>query len=217
MTGISLFGLFLMIFADQSMHDFSAILKHIEPHIKLSEEDKALFLSHLKLKKVKRKQFVEQPGFVSKYRTYVVTGALRAYFIGNDSQEHTISLAVDDWWIGDPGSFLFQEPATLFIEAIEDSILIQWSYESEQLFLEKIPQFPLVMMQRWQRTAVMIQRRVISNLSMSAEERYEEFASRYPAFIQRVPLYIIASYLGMTREFLSKIRNQKTNSKNTVN
>jgi len=71
-----------------------------------------------------------------------------------------------------------------------------------------------VMMQRWQRTAVMVQRRVISNLSLSAEERYEEFAKNYPIFIKRIPLYIIASYLGMSREFLSKIRNQKIISKN---
>ncbi|WP_183565711.1 Crp/Fnr family transcriptional regulator [Mucilaginibacter sp. SP1R1] len=196
------------------MQDFSAVLNHIAPHITLNEEEKKLFLSVLKLKKVKRKQFVEQPGFVSKHRTYVVEGALRAYFIGEDGQEHTISLAVDDWWIGDPGSFLFQEPATLFIEAIEDSTLVQWSYESEQLLLEKIPQFPMVMMQRWQRMAVMIQKRVISNLSLSAEERYEEFAQRYPAFVQRIPLYIIASYLGMSREFLSKIRNQRISAKN---
>lgn len=196
------------------MQDFSAVLNHIAPHITLNEEERKLFLSVLKLKKVKRKQFVEQPGFVSKHRTYVVEGALRAYFIGEDGQEHTISLAVDDWWIGDPGSFLFKEPATLFIEAIEDSTLVQWSYESEQLLLEKIPRFPMVMMQRWQRMAVMIQRRVISNLSMSAEERYEEFAQRYPAFVQRIPLYIIASYLGMSREFLSKIRNQRISAKN---
>jgi CRP-like cAMP-binding protein len=196
------------------MQDFTAILNHIAPHINLNEEEKKYFTSLLKIKKVKRKQFVEQPGFISKYRTYVAEGALRAYFIGNDGQEHTISLAVEDWWIGDPGSFLFQEPATLFIEALEDSTLIQWSYESEQLLLEKIPQFPMVMMQRWQRTAVMVQRRVISNLSLSAEERYEEFAKNYPTFIKRIPLYIIASYLGMTREFLSKIRNQKITSKN---
>src|ERR1700748_2467830 len=196
------------------MHDYSTLLKHIEPHIDLNDEDRNLLISMLKLKKIKRKQFVEQPGFVSKYRTYVVEGALRAYFIGADEQEHTISLAVDDWWIGDPGSFLFQEPATLYIEAIEDTTIIQWSYESEKLLLEKIPQFAMVMMMRWQRTAVMIQRRVISNLSLSAEERYEEFAKKYPVFVQRIPLYIIASYLGMTREFLSKIRNQKISSKN---
>jgi len=195
------------------MENFSLLLNHIAPHITLNEEDKKLFVSTLRIKKVKRKQFVEQPGYVSKYRSYVVSGALRAFFIGADREEHTISLAVDDCWIGDHGSFVFQEPATLFIEAIEDSTLIQWSYESEQLLLEKIPQFAMVMMQRSQQIAVMIQQRVISHLSLSAEERYEEFAKKHPIFVQRIPLYIIASYLGMTREFLSKIRNQKITSK----
>lgn len=195
------------------MQDFSSILNHIAPHITLNEQDKKLFISVLSIKKVKRKQFLEQPGYVSKYRSYVVEGALRGFFIGIDGQEHTISLAVDDGWIGDHGSFLFQEPATLFIEAMEDCTLIQWSYESEQLLLENIPQFAMVMMQRAQQIAVNIQRRVISQLSLSAEERYEEFATKYPAFLQRFPLYIIASYLGMTREFLSKIRNQKIASK----
>jgi CRP-like cAMP-binding protein len=167
----------------------------------------------LRVKKVRRKQFIEQPGYVSKYRTYVIQGALRAFFVGADGQEHTISLAVDDWMIGDPGSFLSQEPATLFVEAIEDSTLIQWSYESEQMLLEKIPEFAWVMMQRAQQIAVMMQRRVITHLSLTAEERYEEFSKKYPAFLNRIPLYVIASYLGMTREFLSKIRNQKNTSK----
>jgi CRP-like cAMP-binding protein len=195
------------------MQDFSSLLNHIAPHITLSEAEKELFISVLRTKKVKRKQFVEQPGYVSTQRTYVVAGALRAFFVGTDGQEHTISLAVDNGFIGDPGSFSLQEPATLFVEAIEESSLIQWSYESEQLLLERIPQFALVMMQRAQQIAVMMQRRVISHLSLSAEERYAEFAQKHPAFVQRIPLYIIASYLGMTREFLSKIRNQKITPK----
>ncbi len=194
------------------MQDFSSILNQIEPHIKLNDVEKDLFISVMSIKKVKRKQFVEQPRYVSKYRTFVVSGALRAFFIGIDDQEHTISLAVDNGFIGDAGSFLFQEPATLFIEAVEDSTLIQWSYESEKLLLEKIPQYAMVMMQKSQQIAVVMQRRVISHLNLSAEERYEEFAQKYPIHLQKFPLYIIASYLGMTREFLSKIRNQKTTS-----
>ena len=193
--------------------DFSSLLNHIAPQITLNDEEEKLLVSVLKTRKVKRKEFVERPGVVSKHRTYVVEGALRAYVPGDDGQEHTIFLAVEDWWIGDPGSFFFQEPATLYIEAIEDSTIIQWSHESEALLLEKIPGFAMVMMQRWQRMAIMIQRRVVSNLSLSAEERYEEFATKYPVFVQRIPLYVIASYLGMTREFLSKIRNQKVTSK----
>lgn len=198
------------------MDDFTQLFNHIAPHIDLNEEEKLFYASLLTVKKVKRKQFIMQPGMIAKNRIYVVKGAFRAYFIGND-QEHTISLAIEDWWIGDPASFLFQEPSTLFIEAIEDSVIIQMNYENENLLLEKLPKFAFVFMMRWQRTAVMVQRRVISNLSLSAEERYEEFAQKYPAFIQRIPLYIIASYLGMTREFLSKIRNQRINTKNKVN
>ncbi len=191
------------------MQDFSPLLDYIAPEISFNDEEKDLFVSVLQIRKVKRKQFVEQPGFVSKYRTFVINGALRAFFISKDGQEHTISLAVDNGFIGDAGSFLFQAPATLFVEAMEDSTLIQWSYESEQLLLEKIPGYTMLMMKKSQEIAVMWQRRVISHLNLSAEQRYQEFAQKYPAFLQRFPLYIIASYLGMTREFLSRIRNQK--------
>ena len=193
----------------KTMQDFSPLFNHIAPHIIFSTEEKALFVSALRTIKVKRKQLLEQPGYVSKYRSFVVSGAFRAFILATNGQEHTISLAVDGGWIGDYGSFILQQPATSFVEALEDSTLIQWSYESEQMLLKAIPQFALVMMRRSQQIAVTIQQRVISHLSLSAEQRYEEFAKQHPELLLRIPLYIIASYLGMTREFLSKIRNQK--------
>ncbi|GAB3926496.1 Crp/Fnr family transcriptional regulator [Larkinella terrae] len=189
--------------------DFSSILHHIAQHITFTEQDQKLFTSMLRIKKVKRKQYIEQPGFISTHRTFVVAGAFRAYVVGADGQEHTLSLAIDDGMIGDPGSFLLQEPATLFVEALEESTIIQWSYEHEQLLLDKIPQFSVAMMRRAQLIALNIQRRVIAQLSLTAEERYDEFAQNHPLLLQRIPLYIIASYLGMSREFLSKIRQQK--------
>ncbi|WP_461078193.1 Crp/Fnr family transcriptional regulator [Spirosoma flavus] len=193
--------------------DFSSILLHIAKHITLTQPEEELFVSMLRVKKVKRKQLIEQPGFVSTHRTYVVAGAFRAYFVGPDGQEHTLSLAVDDGMVGDPGSFLLRQPATLFVEALEESTIIQWSYESEQLLLEKIPQFAVAMMRRAQLIALTIQQRVIAQLSQTAEERYDEFAQNHPLLLQRIPLYIIASYLGMSREFLSKIRQQKAKIK----
>lgn len=195
------------------MHPWSSLLKHLEPHIALTEEDRELFISVMEVREVKRKQMIEQPGFVSRYRTYVIQGAFRAFFIGNNGDEHTISLAIDDRFIGDPGSFLSQQPATLFVEAVEDSTIIQWSYASEKLMLKGIPNYAMFMMEKSQQTAVMLQRRVISHLNLSAEERYLEFMEKYPGYMQRFPLYIVASYLGMTREFLSKIRNQKSPTK----
>ena len=195
------------------MHNFTPILDYIGEQITLDDKERALFISVLKITKIKRKQFLEQPGKISKFRSFIVKGALRSYFVDLDGQNHTISLAVENGWTGDPGSFLLQEQASLFVEALEDSILIQWSYESEQLLLKQIPQFARVMLKRSQFIAVMLQRRIISNLSQSAEVRYDDFASNHPLLFQRFPLYVIASYLGMSREFLSKIRNQKIHAK----
>ena len=144
------------------MQDYLPLLNHIASQIELSEEEKNLFISVLQTNRVKRKQFIEQPGYVSKHRTFVVQGALRAFFIGIDGQEHTISLAVDNGMIGDPGSFLSQEPATLYVEAIEDSLLIQWSSENEQMLLKQILQFATVMMRRAQQIAMAMQRRLRS-------------------------------------------------------
>jgi CRP-like cAMP-binding protein len=190
------------------MHNFHPLLDHILQYIKPSDEETELLTSVLRVKHIKRKGFLVQPGEISKHRSYVVKGALRTYLIGADGQEHSISLAIEGGWTGDPGSFLLQEPASFFVEAIENCTLIQWSYDSEKMLLSKIPWFSIVMMERAQQIAVIIQRRVISRLTLTAEQRYEEFAKDHPAFLQRFPLYVIASYLGMTREFLSKIRNQ---------
>lgn len=194
-------------------YDVYPLVKYVTKQLELTEEEQEIFASLLRVKKIKKRQFIAQPGFVSKNWNFVIQGSLRGYFIGNDAQEHTISLAIEDCFIGDAGSFLLQEPGTLYIEALEDCVLIQICYENEALLFEKIPKFERYFRLRSQHIAVIMQQRVISNLSLTAEQRYEEFANKNPAFIQRIPLYVIASYLGMTREFLSKIRNQKINSK----
>lgn len=198
------------------MDDFTSIIKNVSRYINFTEEEKQIFTSQLRIVKVKKKQFIEQPGFVSKYRNYIVKGAMRAYVIGNDGQEHTISLAIEDWYICDLGSFISQEPATLFTEAMEDCVLIQLSYEGEQILLKNLPKFQNYLLVRLHQIAANMQKQILSGISHSAEQRYHQFAERYPHFLQRFPLHIIASYLGMTREFLSKIRNNKI-YKNDVN
>lgn len=188
------------------MDDVSPLVNYVTKELPLTKTEEAFFASLLRIKKVKRKQFLDQPGFVSRYRNYVVKGALRAYIIGDDGQEHTISLAVEGGFIGDHGSFLSQEPATLYVEAVEHSEVIQMSYENEQQLLETVPKFHSYFRVKTLQVAVNIQKRVLSNISQSAEKRYEAFAKEYPQLLLRFPLYMIASYLGMTREFLSKIR-----------
>jgi CRP-like cAMP-binding protein len=191
------------------MANVQPLIDHINKQMELSIDEEDYLASLLKVSSYKKRQFVDQPGFISRYRNYVVKGALRAYIIGNDGQEHTISLAIEDWFIGDPGSYLSQEPATLFVEAVENSIIIQLSFENEEKLMEKLPKFERYFRIRAHKTAVNFQKRVLSNISQTAEERYDSFIGKYPQLVSRFPLHVIASYLGMSREFLSRIRNNR--------
>ncbi|SEL41674.1 cAMP-binding domain of CRP or a regulatory subunit of cAMP-dependent protein kinases [Chitinophaga rupis] len=191
------------------MTEFISIIQNVSRFITLTREEELLFTSLLRMQKVRKKQFIVQPEYVCQYRTYIATGALRSYFMGNDGQEYTIALAVDDWWISDFTSYIYQEPATLFVEAMENSTLIQISYQNEQMLYEKLPKFERFFRLHSQRGAAAIQKRMLGSISKTAEERYEEMQKKYPQFLQRFPQYVIASYLGMTTQFLSRIRNQK--------
>jgi CRP-like cAMP-binding protein len=199
------------------MEDLTPLVNYVKKYIPLSDEEEAFFISLLRVTKAKKKQFIHQPGYVCQYRNYVLKGALRAFIPDNSGQEHTISLAIEDWFISDPASFTLQEPGTFFVEAVEDSTIVQISYEAEQQLMQHYPKFERFYRITSQLTAVHAQKRLLSNISQTAEERYEAFAARYPQLLQRFPLYMIASYLGMTREFLSKIRNRGTRSSNNVN
>lgn len=195
------------------MQDLAFFINYFKRHIELTEDELQYLSSIVKVTKVKKRQFIVQPDFVCKYRTYVVSGTFRAYLIGNEGQEHTIAFAVDDWWISDYNSYIFQQPATLFVEALEDSIIIQLDYNAEQLLKESHSKFEKFFRIITERSFAFLQKRMLSALSKTAEERYEEFIEKYPIILNRVPQYALASYLGMSTEFLSKIRNKRVSSK----
>lgn len=161
------------------------------------------------VRRLKRKQYIVQPGYVCTHRTYVVQGALRAFLQGNDGVEYTIALSIDDWWITDYSSYHYQTPATLFVEAFEDSLVVQLPYEAEQKLLAKYPIYERFFRIISQSSFAHLQKRLLNNLSMDAESRYDAFVERYPKVASRFPQYIIASFLGMSTEFLSKIRKRK--------
>jgi len=195
------------------MNDFDPIINNINRFVKIEKSEIDLFISRLKIVRIKRRQQIVQPDFVCKYRTYVVSGALKAYIIDPaDGQEHVIGLAIDDWWISDFTSYINQQPATFFVEAVEESIIIQLSYENEQELYDLIPKFERFFRMHAQRTASFVQTRMLSNLTKTAEERFQELSNRYPKFLLKFPQYVIASYLGITTQFLSKIRNHPTKS-----
>lgn len=195
------------------MDEFSEIKQYVARYIQLTPEEQSYFVSLLKITRVRKKQLIVQPEFVCKYRSYVLSGAMRAYVIDKNAQDHTIAFAIEDWWISDHSSYINQEPATFFVEALEDSVLIQIDYNAEQLLMETVPKFERFFRIITQRSLGFLQKRILSNLSKTAEERYEEFLEKYPAIATRVPQYTLASYLGFSTEFLSRIRNKRVSKK----
>lgn len=189
--------------------DLLPIVKYISQHIQLTNEEIDYFCSLLKITKIKKKQFINQPGYIANYRNYVIKGALRCFFIDNNGHDHTIAFAIEDWWITDYNSYINQVQGTLFVEALEEAIVIQLDYNSEQLLMEIIPKFERFFRIITQRSFTFLQQRMLSSLYKPAEERYEEFLSKHPQIVMRVPQYTLASYLGISTAFLSRIRNKR--------
>ncbi len=189
------------------------ITDYIQKVVPLTEEEAAEFSAAFKEVKIKKRQFIVQPDFIVKHRNFVVTGAFRAYVVGDNGQDSTIAFAIEDWWVTDYNSYILQKPATMFVVALEDSVILQVSYENEQRLKQANHKFETFFRIRAERTAAFMQQRIIANLTQTAEERYDDFIEKYPLIVQRVPQYALASYLGMTTEFLSRIRHKKVSRK----
>lgn len=189
------------------------LVAYIKKTITLTDDEAAQFASSFKQVKIQKRQFIVQPNFTAKHRYYVWQGAFRAYVVADEGQDHTITFAIDDWWITDYNSYIFQQPATMFVVALEDSVVLQLDYEKEQELKQQNHKFETFFRIVAERGLASQQRRIISNLTQTAEERYEHFVKKYPQIVQRVPQYALASYLGMTTEYLSKLRNHRVSPK----
>jgi CRP-like cAMP-binding protein len=178
-----------------------------------NDEDLAELTAAFSLRRIKKRQLIVQPGFPADYRIYVVQGAFRAYVVDPAGAEHTIQFAIEDWWITDVNSYLFRTPAQMFVVALEDSTVFEVDYATEQRLMQTNRRFETLFRLQAERAAAYHQRRLVSALTRTAEERYEEFMATYPTVFQRLPQYVIASYLGMSKEFLSKIRSRGARKK----
>ena len=185
---------------------YQRILAYISNYISLNQEETDTFTSFLKVRKLLTRQFLLQAGDICKTENFVNKGCLKAFYIDMDGNEHIVQFALEDWWISDLHSFLTQTPAVFHIEVLENCELIQIDYNSIETLYTKIPKFERFFRIIFQKAYIAAQQRVISTISKTAEERYLEFIQRYPNIEQRVPQYMVASYLGFTPEFLSKIR-----------
>ncbi|WP_421794842.1 Crp/Fnr family transcriptional regulator [Haliscomenobacter sp.] len=184
------------------------IIQNISRHISLNEAECNYFLSLLEFKSLKRKGFLIQPGELCRYEHFITKGCLRTYTIDENGFEHILMFAIEDWWTGDLYSFLTQTPASLFIDALEDTeLLVISKHNLEKLYVE-IPKFERFFRIILQNAFVAQQQRINQNLSFSAEQRYLHFIDKFPTLEQRIPQRQIAAYLGITPEFLSMIRRK---------
>jgi CRP-like cAMP-binding protein len=185
------------------------ILKNIAKHVTLDEDAVALVTAALTSKELPKKTVLLSEGQLCKNISYVHAGALRSYCIDKDGRESTIMFALADWWVTDMFCFLNAQPAMMYIEAIEDSSILQLNKEDFDRLLLHVPALERFFRILMQNAYTREQLRVIESLTLTAEERYDRFINKYPQVVQQVTQKQIASYLGITPEFLSSIRSKK--------
>lgn len=182
------------------------ILENIAKIVPLSEKEQSLFLSKVEIQNHKAKTILHNAGKICKHSYFVNSGILRSFNINDNIVEHVLHFACEGWWIGDMYSLLSQKPGNLFIEVLEDAEIVLLSKENQdELYLE-IPKLERFFRILTENSLVAHQERLMDNLSLSAEERFEKFCSKYPTLIQKVPQKQIASYIGVTPEFFSKMK-----------
>lgn len=185
-----------------------SILKNISRHIQLDKKEEQLFLSMLEHKKTGAKQTVLKQGDVCKHSSFVVSGCLRGYFVDKDGIEHVLSFAPAGWWIADMYSLLSQKPGNLIIEAMQDSELFQLSRINQEKLYVAVPAFERFFRIISENSLVAYQQRLMDNLSLTAQERYLKFCGTYPGLIDTLPQKQVAAYIGVTPEFLSKMKKR---------
>ena len=188
--------------------DFAPILRNVGKHVSLTPEEAAYFTSLLKPKQLRKGHFLFEAGEVATFMCFVLKGCLRSYHIDEKGNEHVLQFAPEDWWTGDIASVTKGVTAILFCDALEDSLVVRIEHDDMERLYARVPKFERFFRILITNAFIAAQRRLLSTISRPAEERYVEFISLYPNLEARVPQKHIASYLGMTPEFLSTVRKR---------
>jgi len=188
--------------------NLQALLSYFRQYVVLSSEEEKSIEEFVSYRKYLKNQYLVQQGDICKSECFVVKGCLKTFHIDQEGQEHIVRFAVENWWTADLGSFIHQKPADYNVQCIEDTEVIQFHYSNYEPMLKAIPKLERLFRIIIQNAYVAADKRIIRNFSLTAKERYLIFREQYPDIEQRVPQYLIASYLGITKEFLSKIKSQ---------
>lgn len=186
-----------------------ALLSHIKNLVALNADEETLLRDLVRSVSLKKKTFLLKEGEVCRSLYFVSKGLLRMYFISNKGTEQIIQFAKENWWMCDYFSYERQEASTFNIQAIENSEVLVIDRDQQEILLKELPQLERYFRIMFQRSTAAAQVRMKYQSDMSREEMYHSFNSLFPEFVQRVPQYMLASYLGLTPEYLSEIRKKK--------
>jgi len=188
--------------------DFNLILSNVAKHIQLDKAETDFFTSLLQQRTFKKKDYLLKQGEICKTENFIVKGCLRAYSVDKNGFEHIVMFGIEDWWIGDLYSFLTVTPAQFYIDALEETKVLQISKQNLDILYDRVPKFERFFRLIIQNAFIAQQNRINQNLAYTAEQRYLEFIKKYPLFEKRIPQKQVAAYLGMTPVFLSVLRRK---------
>jgi len=188
------------------MPSINKLITHFRNSIELTDNEADLIRIHFKKVELKKKEILLFSGDHSSHMRFIASGCLRGYYMDEETREHIIQIGIEDWWINDLYSYLTNTPAKQFIQAIDESVVLQIHKNDLNRLFISVPALERFFRYKLEKAYVALQERTINTMSKTAEERYIEFRSKYRHIEQRIPQYMVASYLGITPEFLSKLR-----------
>lgn len=179
--------------------------EHIEKIVSLTDDEFAFLLSHFTFKKVKKHQYLIQDGDPVLYSYFVVSGLLKLSHTDSNDKEHIMHFAMEDWWVSDYQAYFTRVKATLSLNCLEDAEVFCLSLDDNEKLLAGLPKMERFFLQKSHFGYIASQQRILSLLTTNAKERYEQFLTQYPSLTQRVNKKLLASYLGVSRETLSRL------------
>lgn len=184
------------------------LFQYINKYTIISEEDFKDFLSHFTQKKIRKKEYLLEEGEICKHMAFIIKGSMRKYYIDEKGIENIVDLYIENWWAGDRESFVNFTPSVYNIDAWEDCELFLISRENTLKLRDQCRAFNELLLKLDEQNTIATQKRITSTISSTAEKRYADFVECYPHFIQRFPQHLIASYLGITKDTLSRVRRK---------